>query len=94
MLPSGAGRKDLSGPRTRTPIVVGSLVVAGLATPAVAADLAGGQPADLNGNVRNLTQGVKAPGLDGQKMLDTEKGLVPKAAEKMTGTVGNGRPGR
>jgi hypothetical protein len=74
-------------------IVAGSLVVAGLATPAVAADLAGGQP-DLNGNVRNLTQGVKAPGLDGQKLLDTKSGLVPKAVEKTTGTVGNGRPVR
>lgn len=75
-------------------IVAGSLVVAGLATPAVAADLAGGQPADLNGNVRNLTQGAKAPGLDGQKLLDTKTGLVPKAVEKTTETAGNGRPVR
>jgi hypothetical protein len=72
-------------------IVAGSLVVAGLATPAVAADAAGNQPAGLNGGVRNLTQGVKAPGLDGQKMLDTKQGLAPKALKKTTGAVGNGR---
>ncbi|WP_328771463.1 hypothetical protein [Streptomyces sp. NBC_00286] len=72
-------------------IVAGSLVVAGLATPAVAADAAGVRPANLNGTVGELTQDVKAPGLDGQKMLDTKTGLVPKAVEKTTGTVGNGQ---
>ncbi|NGO48106.1 hypothetical protein [Streptomyces ureilyticus] len=70
-------------------IVAGSLVVAGFATPAVAA---GGVSADLDRKVGKLAQDLKAPGLDGQKMLDTEKGLVPKAVEKTTDVVeGDGR---
>ncbi|MGI5197904.1 hypothetical protein ACQEVY_30455 [Streptomyces sp. CA-288835] len=68
-------------------IVAGSLVVAGLATPAVAADASGSGSAGLSGKVGNLAQEVKAPGLDAPKMLDSEKGLLPKAVEKTTGVV-------
>lgn len=71
-------------------IVAGSLFVAGLATPAAAADAAGVQPVDLNGTVSNLAQGVRAPGL-GQKLPDPKKGLASKALGKTTGAVGNGR---
>ncbi|GAB2954033.1 hypothetical protein GCM10023080_011020 [Streptomyces pseudoechinosporeus] len=72
-------------------IVAGSLFVAGLATPAVAADAAGGRPVDLNGKVRsNLTPDVvKVPGVDGQKLLDPKQDLASKAIEETTGAVDN-----
>lgn len=71
-------------------VVAGSLFVAGLATPAVAADAAGGRSADPTGTVGNLTRGVDVAGL-GQKLLDPKKGLASKALGKTTGAVGNGR---
>ncbi|WP_033325142.1 hypothetical protein [Streptomyces yerevanensis] len=71
-------------------IVAGSLFVAGLATPAVAADAAGVQPVDLKKKVSTLTQAGPLKTV----LALTKQGLVPEVPEKKTGVVGNGRLGR
>lgn len=68
-------------------IVAGSLVVAGLATPALAVSAAGGQPADLNGTVSGITDSVQ---MNGKGLLNTKQAL-PKSLQETTSGLGSGR---